>query len=100
MAAFHRHFREKRLTQREFRALAAQVEADLDAGLWTVLPVTSALVEAQAQRIAAPPASVFLRAADALHVTCAAEAGLDELYSSSRHLAAVALHFGLRVVTL
>jgi hypothetical protein len=33
VATFHRHFREKRLTQRKFRQLAAQVEADLDAGL-------------------------------------------------------------------
>ena len=30
IAAFHRHFREKRLTQREFRRLAAQVDADLE----------------------------------------------------------------------
>jgi hypothetical protein len=40
VATFHRHFRKKRLTRREFRQLAAQVEADLDVGLWTALPVT------------------------------------------------------------
>jgi predicted nucleic acid-binding protein len=100
VATFHRHFRDKRLTQREFRQLAAQVEADLDAGLWTALPVTSSLVEAQAQRMAMLPASVFLRAADALHLACAAEAGLHEVYSSDRHLVAAAPHFGLRAVTL
>jgi predicted nucleic acid-binding protein len=100
VATFHRHFREKRLTQREFRQLAAQVEADLDAGLWTALPVTSALVEAQARRMATRPANVFLRAADALHLACAGEAGLREVYSSDRHLVAAAPHFGLRAVTL
>lgn len=100
VAAFHRHFRERRLTQREFRQLAAQVGADLDAELWTALPVTSSLVEAQAQRMATLPANVFLRAADALHLVCAAEAGLREVYSSDRHLVAAAPHFGLRPVTL
>ncbi len=100
VATFHRHFRERRLTQREFRRLAAQVEADLDAGLWTALPVTAALIAAQAERMAALPAKVFLRAADALHLACAAEAGLREVYSSDRHLVAAAPHFGLRPVTL
>ena len=100
VAAFHRHFRERRLTRREFRLLAAQLETDLDAGLWTALPVTSALIEAQARRMALLSAHVFLRAADALHLTCAAEAGLHEVYSSDRHLVAAAPHFGLRPVTL
>ena len=100
VATFHRHFRENRLTQREFRLLAAQVEADLKGGLWTALPVTSAVLEAEARRMAALPATVFLRAADALHLACAAEAGLREVYSSDRHLVAAAPHFGLRAVTL
>jgi predicted nucleic acid-binding protein len=100
VATFHRHFRERRLTQREFRLLAAQVEADIDGGLWTALPITSTLVEEQARRMATLPASVFLRAADALHLICAAEAGLGEVYSSDRHLVAAAPHFGLRAVTL
>lgn len=100
VATFHRHFRERRLTQRECRRLAAQVEADLDAGLWTPLPVTPPLIAAQAQRMAALPAKVFLRAADALHLACAAEAGLREVYSSDRHLVAAAPHFGLHPVTL
>ena len=40
------------------------------------------------------------RAADALHLACAAEAGLGDVYSSDRHLVAAAPHFGLRAVTL
>ena len=100
VAAFHRHFREKRLTQREFRLLAAQVEADLARGLWTALPVTSTVVEAQGRRMATLPASVFLRASDALHLASATDAGLNDVYSSDRHLVAAAPHFGLRAITL
>jgi predicted nucleic acid-binding protein len=100
IATLHRHFREGQLTQRQFRLLAAQVEADLEAGLWTALPVTSAVVEAQTHRMVMLPADVFLRAGDALHLACAAEAGLPEVYSSDRHLVAAAPHFELRPVTL
>lgn len=100
LATFHRHFREGRLTQRDFRKLAAQVELDVRAGLWMSLPVTSLLLEAQARRIADLPREVFLRASDALHLECAAAAGAAEIYSSDRHLVAAAPHFGLRAVVL
>ena len=79
VATFHRHFREKRLTRREFRQLAAQVDVDLDAGLWTALPVTSSVIETQAPPHGRAAGDVFLRAADALHLACAAEAGLHEV---------------------
>lgn len=46
------------------------------------------------------PATVFLPAADALHLTRAAEAGLREVHGSDRHLVAAAPHCGLRAVTL
>jgi predicted nucleic acid-binding protein len=100
VATFHRHFREKRLTQREFKQLALQVESDLDGGLWKVLPVTSSLVEIQASHMAGLPATVLLRAADALHLACAVEAKLQEIFSSDRHLISAARYFGLRAVTL
>lgn len=99
-ATLHRHFREGRLTQSEFKRLASQAEADVEAGVWKVLPVTSSLIEAQTRRIAALPASVFVRAADALHLACAADTGFAEVYSSDRHLVAAAPHFGLKAITL
>lgn len=100
IAALHRHFREKRLTFREFQLLTAQVEADVRAGLWISLPVTSALVEAQAHRMMKLTDRLFLRAADALHLTCAVENGLKEIYSSDRHLMAAAPYFGLKAINL
>ncbi len=100
VATLHRHLRDGRLTVPQFRLLSAQVATDVQEGLWTPLPITSELAEAQARRMSGLSAQVFLRAADALHLTCAAEAGLKEIYSNDRHLVAAAPHFGLKPITL
>jgi predicted nucleic acid-binding protein len=100
LCTLHRHLREKRLTAREFRLLAAQVEADRATGVWTALPVTAAMLDSQAQRIARLPENVFLRAADALHLSCASDARLTEIFTSDRHLSAAAPHFGIKATKL
>ena len=38
---------------------------------------------------------VFLRAADAMHLSCAAENGFDEIFTNDRHMLAACAAFGL-----
>jgi predicted nucleic acid-binding protein len=100
IATLHRHLRDKLLTREEFQRLSEQVASDVGHGLWKSIPVTHELMEARTRYMMKLPDSVFLRAADALHLTTAAEAGLHEIFSSNRQLCAAAQHFGLTAVTL
>ena len=96
LTGLKRHQREGRIDARGFRQMFVQLEADEKKRLIEWLPVTSSLIEAACRATAALPPAVFLRAADALHLACASDAGLKEIYSHDRHLLAAAPHFGLR----
>jgi len=89
VSALKRQQREGSADARGVRAALAELARDESARLLAWLPIESALITSL------PPA-VFLRAADALHLACAAEAGCKEIYSHDRHLLAAAPHFGLR----
>jgi predicted nucleic acid-binding protein len=52
------------------------------------------------QRIGRLPATVFVRAADALHLTCAAEEGFMAIHTNDRHTLAAAPDLGLHPVSL
>ena len=99
-AVFHRKFREGAFDARALREVMAQFDDDCDQGLWTWLPVTAALAARAATAFARLPRSVFLRAADALHLICAQEHGLPEIYTNDRHMSAAARHFRLKPMTV
>jgi len=96
MGAFHRKFREKVINQRILRALIEQFGIDCDAGAFQWLPFSPAVADHLHKAYATLPGSVHLRAADAVHLACAAENRFKDVYSNDRHLLAGADHFGLR----
>ena len=99
-AVFHRKFREGAFDAGAFREVMGQFEDDCGQGLWTWLPLTATLAGLATAAFARLPRAMFLRAADALHLICAQEHGLREIYTNDRHMTAAARHFRLRPMTV
>lgn len=100
VAAAHRKFREGVATSDQLAGLVQQFRADCAEGGIRWLPLTQTASERAEAAFLAAPADVYLRAADALHLACAAEHGFDDIHSNDRHLLAAASLFGLRGVNL
>jgi predicted nucleic acid-binding protein len=99
-AVFHRKLREGAFDAAAFRQILAQFNDDCGQGLWTWLPITTALAAASVEAFARLPPRVFLRAADALHLVCAREHGLQEIYTNDRHMSAAARLFRLKPMSV
>lgn len=95
-AVFHRKLREGAFSAAAFREVMAQFADDCHQGLWTWLPLTSALAAKTVAAFGRLPRSVFLRSADAVHLSCAREHGLPEVYTNDRHMSAAAPYFRLK----
>jgi predicted nucleic acid-binding protein len=95
LCTFHRAYREGRLDEEAYQAQRSQYASDQSASLFNWLPVTEATLSLLDANLAKPPSKTFLRAADALHLACAAEHGFKEVYSNDRHFLAAAPLFGL-----
>ena len=95
-AAFHRKLREGVLNQKELGTLLTEFDKDSNAGAYRWLPLSPAVVMRLTSTYASLPPTVALRAADAIHLACAADAGFTKVYSNDSHLLAAAAHFGLK----
>jgi predicted nucleic acid-binding protein len=96
VAAFHRKFREKAIDQQEFRQLLLEFDRDCQAGAFHWLPISTVVTERLIKTFSNLPATVHLRAADAMHLACAAENSFKEVYSNDLRLLAGASHFGIK----
>lgn len=94
--ALHRHVREGSLTRQQVSRLAAIFRADVDEGVWLLLPVSDALLRKVEIATQSLPRDVFLRAGDVIHLVSARDAGFAEIWTNDRHLLAAAPHFGLQ----
>lgn len=95
-AVLHRCVRERRASPRHVHDLAARFLDDVATGLWNLVPVGEALLRRTSALILSAPESLFLRAADAVHLTTARELGERDVWTNDRHMLSAAGHFGLK----
>ncbi len=100
VAALHRKYREGTFTLSEYGNVLDQFRTDCDNDAYRWLPVSPAVMERVAKACRKLPSSVFLRASDALHLACAAENGLKEIYSNDQRLIGAAEHFALKGIDI
>jgi predicted nucleic acid-binding protein len=94
-AVLHRRVREGAVSSRAARDLAARFSEHIEDGLWILIPVHEALLRRTSALMLAAPRDLFLRAADAVHLTTAQEIGEREVWTNDRHMLAAAGYFGL-----
>ena len=87
--------RERACADKLLNALWTQFHRDCETGLVRLLPINEPVMSRLENAIRAAPPDTFLRAADALHLACAAEHGFTEVYSNDRHFIAAAPLFEL-----
>lgn len=92
--------REAALSDEAIEEIRCQIRDDREIALIEFLPLTEAVASRLERVLAAAPASTNIRAADALHLACAAEHRFTEVYSNDRHFLAAAPLFGLKGVNV
>jgi predicted nucleic acid-binding protein len=95
VAAFHRKFREGVINEKDLRLLLEEFEQDCIAGAFDWLPLSPVVIERVVKIVSRLPAAIHLRAADALHLACAAENGFKEIFSNDARLLTGASYFDL-----
>ncbi len=91
----NRACREGRLDPEAYQAQRHQFYSDEAAAAFQWLPLPASTLARLDLMLASAPPTSFLRAADALHLACAAEHAFKEVYSNDRHFLAAAPLFGL-----
>lgn len=94
-AVLHRRLREGANSSRDVRDLAARFSEHVEDRLWNLIPVSQTLLRRTSALMLSAPQDLFLRTADAVHLTTAQEAGEREVWTNDRHMLAAAPYFGL-----
>jgi predicted nucleic acid-binding protein len=84
----------------QLASLGDQFQNDCRMDFVELLPLSEAVMIRLESVLSTAPATTHLRAADALHLACAAEHGFAEVHSNDRHFLAAAPLFGLRGVNV
>jgi hypothetical protein len=94
-AVLHRRVREGSYSQANASDLASHFSAHIGEGLWNLISVTEGVLRRTSALILSAPQNLFIRTADAVHLTTAQEAGEREVWTNDRHMLAAAAYFGL-----
>jgi predicted nucleic acid-binding protein len=94
-SAFHRHLREGHITAAQYRELLKAFLDHVDLGFWHMIPVSDTVIRRMTSLLSSLPATLFLRAGDAIQPATASEIGAAEVWTNNRHMLAAASHFGL-----
>jgi uncharacterized protein len=94
-AVLHRRVREGSCSRADATTLGSRFSAHIADGLWNLIPVGEGVIRRTSALMLAAPGELFLRTADAVHLTTAQDAGEHEVWTNDRHMIAAAPYFGL-----
>ena len=94
-AVLHRRLREGASSAIDASDLASRFSEHIEDGLWNLIPVNEALLRRTSALIVSAPRDLFIRTADAVHLTTAQEIGERAVWTNDRHMLAAAAYFGL-----
>jgi predicted nucleic acid-binding protein len=94
-AVLHRRMREGASSPSDARKLAARFSEHIEDGLWKLIPVNEALLRRTSVLMLSAPGDLFIRTADAVHLSTAHEIGEHAVWTNDRHMLAAAAYFGL-----
>ncbi len=94
-AVFHRKRREGAIDDQTHEILLAQLEQDDRDEIWQWLTLDRDVIDRVMESFRALPADLFVRTADAVHLSTAKHAGVTRLFTNDRHMLRAAPHFGV-----
>lgn len=94
--AIHRRYRENQLTRKLALEATAAFRSHVEAGTWTLIPLSESLLWDVHETLRGLGSAVFIRSADAIHLVSARSAGFTEFWTSDRHMLEAARHFKLK----
>ena len=94
-AVLHRRLREGAASPGDARDLASRFSEHIEARLWNLIPVNEALLRRTSALMVSAPRDLFIRTADAVHLTTAVQIGERDVWTNDRHMLAAAAYFGL-----
>lgn len=100
ISAFQRKLREGSISTRAYDITLQEFLTETRGGAFTWLPLSERVFERAELAYARLPPTIFLRAADALHLSTASENGFRDIHSNDTKLLGAATHFGLRGVNV